>query len=24
MIYGSSIGEPVANYLQAIGIRTRL
>src|SRR5262249_34092863 len=24
MIYGSSIGEPVANYLQAVGIKTRL
>ena len=24
MIYGSSIGEPVANYLQAVGIRTKL
>jgi peptide/nickel transport system substrate-binding protein len=24
MIYGSSIGEPVTNYLQAVGIRTRL
>ena len=24
MIYGSAIGEPVTNYLQAVGIRTRL
>jgi peptide/nickel transport system substrate-binding protein len=24
MIYGSAIGEPVANYLQAVGIRTKL
>jgi peptide/nickel transport system substrate-binding protein len=24
MIYGSSIGEPVTNYLRAVGIRTRL
>ena len=24
MIYGSAIGEPVANYLQAVGIRTQL
>jgi peptide/nickel transport system substrate-binding protein len=24
MIYGSSIGEPVTNYLRAVGIRSRL
>jgi peptide/nickel transport system substrate-binding protein len=24
MIYGSAIGEPVANYLQAVGIRAQL
>ena len=24
MIYGTAIGEPVANYLQAVGIRTKL
>ena len=24
MIYGTAIGEPVANYLQAVGIRTQL
>jgi len=24
MIYGTAIGEPVVNYLQAVGIRTRL